>query len=430
MFRDINDALESNDTKENALESSEKDACILCMEETGVFNYFHNIVRHASMQEANKSLMLYACIFELVQKRLEWMVAKGVDACVAAADADSMAMRWHDMREYMDDGEHATRINAVTASWQQTKLMHVPEHLDMIIVNDDDGNDDMEIFTPNEHAATSELSSVSNEQRINILYKNELRSQRLCMTPEFEQHAYQKMSTQVSANTLRRLHREWRDFDNCLALDGLYGNIYVSWSFPNQPSLWRIVITPALGTPYAGGCFFFDMRVLPSYPSSPPIMQFLTTGQGTVRFNPNLYCSGKVCLSLLGTWIGESWNARVSNLNQLLMSILAMIFVDDPFFNEPGYQSLRGTDEGAKRSTEYNANVRYHTLEYAVYKQLQSTQDPRLSPLVRTHFDILWNTLQPEYVRWANEERDPQRREKMHEWIDKSDSIIKIHRMV
>ena len=33
-------------------------------------------------------------------------------------------------------------------------------------------------------------------------------------------------------------------------------------------------------------------------------------GSGTVRFNPNLYQNGKVCLSLLGTWSGgvdEQW---------------------------------------------------------------------------------------------------------------------------
>ena len=41
------------------------------------------------------------------------------------------------------------------------------------------------------------------------------------------------------------------------------------------------------------------------------MVNFRTTGNGTVRFNPNLYHCGKVCLSLLGTWEGaqgEQWN--------------------------------------------------------------------------------------------------------------------------
>lgn len=33
-------------------------------------------------------------------------------------------------------------------------------------------------------------------------------------------------------------------------------------------------------------------------------MLLATTGGGKVRFNPNLYNNGKVCLSLLGTWSG------------------------------------------------------------------------------------------------------------------------------
>ncbi len=38
-----------------------------------------------------------------------------------------------------------------------------------------------------------------------------------------------------------------------------------------------------------------------------------------MRFNPNLYNCGKVCLSLLGTWggdRGESWDSNVSSMLQ------------------------------------------------------------------------------------------------------------------
>jgi len=42
-------------------------------------------------------------------------------------------------------------------------------------------------------------------------------------------------------------------------------------------------------------------------------------GGGSVRFNPNLYNCGKVCLSLLGTWggsRGEGWDAHSSSALQ------------------------------------------------------------------------------------------------------------------
>ena len=65
----------------------------------------------------------------------------------------------------------------------------------------------------------------------------------------------------------------------------------------------------------------------PDYPQVPPQVCFLTTGGGTVRFNPNLYPCGKVCLSLLGTWAGPSWVPGQSTLLQVLVSIQSLILV-------------------------------------------------------------------------------------------------------
>jgi hypothetical protein len=71
-------------------------------------------------------------------------------------------------------------------------------------------------------------------------------------------------------------------------------------------------------------------------PLAQPSINLMTTGSGSVRFNPNLYNCGKVCLSLLGTWSGSSeemWN-KDSTLLQLFVSIQALIFVKEPYFNE------------------------------------------------------------------------------------------------
>ena len=49
-------------------------------------------------------------------------------------------------------------------------------------------------------------------------------------------------------------------------------------------------------------------------------VKFRTTGGGQVRFNPNLYKDGKVCLSLLGTWPGaqgEQWSKQISTIIQV-----------------------------------------------------------------------------------------------------------------
>jgi hypothetical protein len=81
---------------------------------------------------------------------------------------------------------------------------------------------------------------------------------------------------------------------------------------------------------------------------SPPKMHLLTTGNGTVRFSPNLYSDGKVCLSLLNTWSGPKWNSNHSSLLQVLVSIQGLILgVEHPYYLEPGY----GGWEGHKNSS-------------------------------------------------------------------------------
>ena len=66
-----------------------------------------------------------------------------------------------------------------------------------------------------------------------------------------------------------------------------------------------------------GGIYEFDIEFPPHYPSVPPLVTFMTTGGRRVRFNPNLYESGKVCLSLLGTWSGQQWKPNKSTLLQV-----------------------------------------------------------------------------------------------------------------
>ena len=122
-------------------------------------------------------------------------------------------------------------------------------------------------------------------------------------------------------------------------------------------------------TPYEGGCFIFDIMCGPSYPSAAPKVLLFTTGGGSVRFNPNLYNCGKVCLSLLGTWQGaqgEQWDANVSSLLQVMVSIQALILVPQPYFNEPGYESSMGTPKGDTASFDYNSVIREATIKFAI----------------------------------------------------------------
>lgn len=166
----------------------------------------------------------------------------------------------------------------------------------------------------------------------------------------------------------------------------------------SQMHIWRAMISGPDGTPYAGGLFIFDILCSSDYPNSAPKVNLCTTGGGSVRFNPNLYNCGKVCLSLLGTWQGdqaESWHPKTSTLLQVLMSVQALILVPDPFFNEPGYERIRGTPDGNRQAREYNEVIREATIRYAMIDILRKPP-PELRQAILSHFalrraDILAN---------------------------------------
>lgn len=87
------------------------------------------------------------------------------------------------------------------------------------------------------------------------------------------------------------------------------------------------------GTPYFGGFYFFELNFPYNYPWSPPVVTFCTNN-GYVRFNPNLYVNGKVCISILNTWKGEQWTS-CQTITSILLS-LSSLFSDSPLLNEPG----------------------------------------------------------------------------------------------
>jgi baculoviral IAP repeat-containing protein 6 len=182
-----------------------------------------------------------------------------------------------------------------------------------------------------------------------------------------------------------RLAREISILSRSLPMD-YDSSIYVRVDESNMQNIKALII-PASDTPYADGCFIFDIFIPETYPKIPPTVKIITTGNGSVRFNPNLYACGKVCLSLLGTWRGdpsESWNEN-STLLQVLISIQSLIFIDNPYFNEPGYERTQNTTEGKKKSQEYNQNVKYNTVSWAMVDMLKNPP-AEFESVILSHF--------------------------------------------
>lgn len=167
--------------------------------------------------------------------------------------------------------------------------------------------------------------------------------------------------------------------------------------------IMKVLITGPADTPYANGCFEFDVYFPPDYPNTPMLINLETTGHHTVRFNPNLYNDGKVCLSVLNTWHGrpeEKWNAQTSSFLQVLVSIQSLILVPEPYFNEPGYERSRGTPSGTQSSREYNTNICQATVRWAMLEQIINPC-PCFKEVIHTHFWLKRKEILSQVESWV-----------------------------
>lgn len=154
--------------------------------------------------------------------------------------------------------------------------------------------------------------------------------------------------------------------------------------------LFSFLISGPKDTPYENGLFEFHGYLPSDYPNTVPQVLLHTTGGGKVRFNPNLYDSGKVCLSILGTWsgqAGESWNPKTSTFLQVMVSIQSLILVEQPYFNEPGWEREMHTEKGKQASNNYSEERMPSTIKLAMSEMIRNPPNG-FEEVVRTHFKM------------------------------------------
>jgi ubiquitin-protein ligase len=170
----------------------------------------------------------------------------------------------------------------------------------------------------------------------------------------------------------------------------------------NNMNLFTFIISGPKDTPYENGLFEFHAYFPNTYPQVEPKVQIHTTGNGSVRFNPNLYACGKVCLSLLGTWSGqesEKWNPKTSTFLQVLVSIQSLILVEQPYFNEPGYERDMHTDKGKAANKAYNNSLEVQTIRLAMNEQIKNPP-PGYEEVVKNHFRMKKETIINTADKW------------------------------
>ena len=161
------------------------------------------------------------------------------------------------------------------------------------------------------------------------------------------------MATFISKESINRLLKDVKHIiKNPLTEQGIY---YIH-DDTDMLKGYAMIIGPS-DTPYFGGFYFFELNYPTDYPHSPPKVKYCTNGNN-IRFNPNLYVCGKVCVSLLNTWRGDQWTS-CQTISTVLLTLCTLL-CKDPLLNEPG------VNKGHNDMNNYNEIIQYSNLNIAV----------------------------------------------------------------
>jgi len=161
------------------------------------------------------------------------------------------------------------------------------------------------------------------------------------------------MTTFIQKETIQRLVKDIRHIiQNPLTDQGIY---YIH-DDSDMMKGYAMIVGPT-DTPYFGGFYFFEFNYPADYPHSPPKVKYCTNGNN-IRFNPNLYCCGKVCISLLNTWRGDQWTS-CQTISTVLLTLCTLL-CSDPLLNEPG------VDKKHRDMENYNHIIEYSNIDIAV----------------------------------------------------------------
>jgi ubiquitin-conjugating enzyme E2 Z len=161
------------------------------------------------------------------------------------------------------------------------------------------------------------------------------------------------MSVIISKESINRLLKDVKQImKNPLTENGIY---YIH-DDTNMLKGYAMIVGPS-DTPYFAGNYFFEIDYPASYPHNPPKVTYCTNGNN-IRFNPNLYKCGKVCVSLLNTWKGEQWTS-CQTISTVLLTLCTLL-CENPLLNEPGVTKTHND------LTPYNEIIEYSNLDIAV----------------------------------------------------------------
>jgi ubiquitin-protein ligase len=171
----------------------------------------------------------------------------------------------------------------------------------------------------------------------------------------------------ISKETIKRLLKDVKELiKEPLESDGIYykhdeSNILKGYVYICGPK----------DSQYFGGCYFFEFTFPYDYPHKPPKVEF-KTNDGQTRFHPNMYRSGKICLSILNTWKGDQWTGCQS-IRTILLTIVS-IMDNMPLLHEPGFT------EKHFDVAKYNKIILFKNFDFSVNRILSKDSGWSISP--------------------------------------------------
>lgn len=145
-------------------------------------------------------------------------------------------------------------------------------------------------------------------------------------------HHFFGLSRPLTAELMRRIMKEHKIMQSSLP-DGIFVRTWES-----RLDLLRVLIVGPFDTPYEFAPFVVDFHFGLRFPTFSPDAFFHSWTGGSGRINPNLYEDGKICLSLLGTWDAdernEEWSSRNSTVLQILVSLMGLVLVKEPYYSK------------------------------------------------------------------------------------------------
>ena len=184
----------------------------------------------------------------------------------------------------------------------------------------------------------------------------------------------------IKKETIQRLLKDVKNLINNPLTDH---GIYYSHDETDMLKGYALIIGPE-DTPYYGGFYFFEFKFPHDYPYSPPKITYLTNNEN-IRFNPNLYVCGKVCVSLLNTWKGDQWTS-CQTITTVLLTLCSLL-CKNPLLNEPG---ITITHKDVKN---YNQIIEYSNLNIAICDMID-----KKSNVFLPQFDIFYSVMKERFL--------------------------------